>query len=207
MFICPWSNAPEQVFVPAYVPCSCVIMSSMSNVPVAVALHVPDIIDPPDMVIVNDPVVPFIMPDTIIVPPLCPPTCIVPENVLPVCVIAQVVPPIMEPDDPPPIIDPLESDALPTHVPAIVLADVGFMGEDMVPPQPAAASAVATLRVASNRIALLLLFVRRGRIAGYPACRLKHCGTCKSLAGHTRYRRDMVIWPLLNDPAQEFVPL
>ena len=132
-------------------------MSSMSNVPVAVALQLPDIMEPPDMVIVNDPAVPVIIPDTVIVPPLCPPTCIVPENVFPAWVIAQVVPPIIEPVDPPPIIEPLESDALPTQVPAIVLAEVGFMGEDILPPHPAAIRAVATIRPASNRIALLLL--------------------------------------------------
>lgn len=101
-------------------------MSSVSNVPVAVALQLPDIMEPADMVIVNEPVVPVIMPDTVIVPPSYPPTRIVPETVFPVWVIAQVVPPIIE-VDPPPIIKPLESDALPTHVPAIVLAAVGFI--------------------------------------------------------------------------------
>lgn len=157
MVIRPWSNEPEHVFMPEYVPRSSVIMSSVSKVPVAVALQWPDIMDPPDMVIVTDPIVPVIIPDTVIVPPSCPPTCIVPENVFPVWVIAQVVPPIMEPVDPPPIIEPLESDALPAHVPAIVLAAVGFMGEDVWPPHPAAAKAVATLSAASNRIALLLV--------------------------------------------------
>ena len=154
MDICPLWNGPEQLFVPEYVPCSSVIMSSISNVPVAVAVQVPDIMDPPDIVMVNDPLLPFILPDTIIVPPSCPPTCIEPANVSPDWVIDQLVPPIIDLEDPLPIIEPLESEALPIHTPVIVLA-VGFVG-DMLPPHAAADTAAATLNTAKNRIAVLL---------------------------------------------------
>jgi hypothetical protein len=41
----------------------------------------------------------------------------VPVNVFPVCVICHVIWPIMPGDMPAPIIDPLESDTLPIHVP------------------------------------------------------------------------------------------
>ena len=44
-------------------------MSSISNVPVAVALQPPIIIDPVGIVIVNVPLLPAMLPDTIIVPP------------------------------------------------------------------------------------------------------------------------------------------
>ena len=53
--IWPWSKAPEQLFMPAYVPWNCVIMSSMSNVPDAVAVQPAIIIDPYGIVIVNVP--------------------------------------------------------------------------------------------------------------------------------------------------------
>ena len=66
----PWSNIPLQVFVPLYVPWKCVIMSSISNVPVPVAEHEPDIIDPDGIVIVKVPEWPFIVPDTVIGPPM-----------------------------------------------------------------------------------------------------------------------------------------
>ena len=41
----------------------------------------------------------------------------VPVNVFPVCVICQLSPFIMAGENPPPIIDPLESTPVPTHVP------------------------------------------------------------------------------------------
>ena len=46
----------------------------------------------------------------------------VPEKALPVCVIVHVVLPIIEADMPAPIMEPVESDALPTHVPVMVPA-------------------------------------------------------------------------------------
>jgi len=45
------------------------MVSSMSKVPVPVALQPPVIIDPIGIVIVNVPAFPFWLPDTIIVPP------------------------------------------------------------------------------------------------------------------------------------------
>ncbi len=151
----------------------------MSKVPLAVAVQLPDIIDPPDIVIVNAPVLPVIVPDTTIVPPLCPPTCIVPENALPVCVMDQVVPLVVDADDPLPIIEPLESEAFPTHVPDIVLEEPGFTGDDMVPPHATDVSAANTLKAVSNRIALL----RSASAAVLPGIRHPRCITdarCKS---------------------------
>lgn len=89
-------------------------MSSISNVPVAEDVQPPDIIEPIGIVIAKLPVLPFIVPLTTIVLP-DPARCIVPENVDPVWVTCQVVAPVVAPDIPDPIIDPLESDAVPTH--------------------------------------------------------------------------------------------
>ncbi len=124
--------------MPEYVPWNWVIASSISNVPVAVALQ-PLIIIDDDIVIVNVPVEPIIVPD--IEPTVRPPIDIVAENVLPVCVTDHVAPELIE--VPLPIIEPLESEAPPTHVPVRVLDDVGVEGEDiMLPPPQAAASTV-----------------------------------------------------------------
>ena len=66
--IWPWSKAPKQLVEPVYDPRIRTIMSSMSNVPVTCPVH-PDIgIVPFGMVIVKVPVLPFIVPDTIIWP-------------------------------------------------------------------------------------------------------------------------------------------
>ena len=69
MDICPPLKGPPQLFVPVYVPWNCVIMSSMSNVPVAVEVQLPDIIEliePTGMVMVKAPVLPLIVPLTMI---------------------------------------------------------------------------------------------------------------------------------------------
>jgi hypothetical protein len=55
---------------------------------------------------------------------------IVPENVLPICVIDHVAPPPIGVTLP--IMVPLESDALPVHVPVIVVDEVGIAGEDII---------------------------------------------------------------------------
>lgn len=127
MDIWPRSNGPVQLFVPAYVPRSWVIISSISNVPVAVEVQLLDIIEPIGIVIVKVPVLPFIVPLTIIVLP-DPPRCIVPENTDPVWVTCHVVAPAVDPAIPDPIIDPLESDAVPTQFPLIVAVVLGLVG-------------------------------------------------------------------------------
>ena len=55
--------------------------------------------------------------------------CMVPENTLPVCV--SVVFRIIALVRPAPIIDPLESEALPSQAPLIVLVALGLVGDDM----------------------------------------------------------------------------
>jgi hypothetical protein len=91
----------------------------------------------------------------------------VPENELPVCVICQVMLPIIEGDNPAPIIDPVESDACPTQVPVMPVApDVGPLGVvglpvilpgiDDPPAQAAAASVPAKVRRSIECILLLL---------------------------------------------------
>ena len=87
--ICPWPNGPVHVFEPEYDPCIWSITSSMSNVPVAVAVHVPVIMLPLGMVMVKVAVLPLMVPDTFIWPaampiPPYPGNCIVPVNELPV---------------------------------------------------------------------------------------------------------------------------
>ncbi len=64
--ICPRSKAPVQLFVPEYAPCICVNRSSRSNVPFATAVHVPLIMAPAGIVIVNVAVLPSRVPDTVI---------------------------------------------------------------------------------------------------------------------------------------------
>ena len=64
-----------------------------------------------------------------------------PVKVFPVWVICQVICSIMADDRPAPIIDPLESDTLPLHVPVIGIgpAELGLIGLPDVeedPPQP-----------------------------------------------------------------------
>lgn len=122
-------------------------MLSTSHVPVAVAVHWPLIIEPAGIVIVYVQVLPFIVPETVICPPMWPGSCMVPENVFPAWVIVQVGVPIM----PAPIIDPVESDAVPNHVPVIVAVEVGPVGDagfelpiipfELLPPQAEAITA------------------------------------------------------------------
>lgn len=65
----------------------------------------------------------------------------VPVNVFPVCVICHVIWPIMPGDMPAPIIDPLESDTLPLHVPdsdpdwLVGLGPTGFLAVGDCAPQ------------------------------------------------------------------------
>jgi hypothetical protein len=67
----------------------------------------------------------------------------VPANVLPACVTVHVVLPIITAVAPAPIIEPDESDAEPTQVPAIVAGAAGLVGNDVEPLQPAAVKAAA----------------------------------------------------------------
>ena len=56
--------------MPAYVPCICVMRSSISKVPEAVALHEPFIIiEPAGIVMVKVPLWPATIPDTFVMPP------------------------------------------------------------------------------------------------------------------------------------------
>lgn len=82
------------------------------------ALHVPVIIEPFGIVMVKAAVLPLTVPVTVIgtVPPN-PGACIRPVNVSPDCVICQLTFAIVDDDIPEPIIDPLESNAVPVHVP------------------------------------------------------------------------------------------
>ena len=97
----------------------------MSNVPFAVAVQPLDIIDPIGMAIVKLPLVPFIVPLTIMVLPEAA-RRIVPENADPLWVSCHVIAPAEAPDIPDPIIEPLESDAEPTQVPVKLAVELGF---------------------------------------------------------------------------------
>lgn len=143
--IWPWSNGPPQLFVPAYVPCSCVIMSSMSNVPVAVEVQPLDIIDPIGIVIVNVPALPFMVPLTIMTLPE-PARRIVPENADPFWVTCHVVVPAVAPDIPDPIIDPLESDDTPTQFPLMVVVELGPEGPADGEPHATTAPALTSVK-------------------------------------------------------------
>lgn len=125
----------------------------MSNLPVATALQEPFIIDPTGIVIVNVPLCPAIVPDTIMVPPPWPANWIDAENVEPLCVICHVIPFIIEVVRPAPIMVPLESDAAPTHVPVRLEEETGAVGatgfrdEVEVLPQAAVQRAVETAKM------------------------------------------------------------
>ena len=131
--------------------------------PLATAVQVAVIMLPPGMVIVKVAVLPLIVPDTLITPPMppYPGNCMTPVNVLPICVICHVTLPIIDVDKPAPIIVPVESDAVPTQVPAIadpaeVVGTVGAIiefpdpAEDPVHAAPARAPVKAT--ASSERI-------------------------------------------------------
>jgi hypothetical protein len=98
----------------------------MSNVPLAVDVQPLDIIDPMGMVIGKLPVLPFMVPLTIMVLPE-PASRIVPENADPLWVSCHVVAPAVAPDIPDPIIEPLESDAEPSQVPVKVAVELGLV--------------------------------------------------------------------------------
>ena len=125
----------------------------MSNVPVATALQERFIIDPTGIVIVNVPLCPAIVPDTIMVPPPWPANWIDAENVEPLCVICHVIPFIIEVVRPAPIMVPLESDAAPAHVPVRLEEETGAVGatgfrdEVEVLPQAAVQRAVETAKM------------------------------------------------------------
>ena len=80
-----------------------------------------------------------------------------PEKVLPVCVIFQVVLPIIEADKPAPIMEPVESDVLPSHVPVMLAEAPGLVGEDVLPPQAVAVTAATKTIAVRKRIKPLLL--------------------------------------------------
>jgi hypothetical protein len=101
----------------------------MSNAPVAVEVQLPaiiELIEPAGMVIVKVPVLPFMVPLTMIALPPEPGRCIVPEKVDPFWVTCQVVLPAVVPDIPDPIIEPLESAAVPAQLPVMVVVEVGL---------------------------------------------------------------------------------
>jgi hypothetical protein len=123
----------------------------MSNVPVAVDVQPLDIIDPMGMVIVKLPALPFIVPLIIMVLPE-PARRIVPENADPLWVSCHVVAPAVAPDIPDPIIEPLESDAEPTQVPAKVALEPGVVTPaDCEPHAPATTLAVRAMRTNLHR--------------------------------------------------------
>jgi hypothetical protein len=118
----------------------------MSNVPFAVDVQPLDIIDPMGMFIVKLPVLPFMVPLTIMALPE-PPTRIVPENTDPLWVTCHVVAPAVAPDIPEPIIEPLESDAEPTQVPVKLAVELGLVtAADCEPHAPAPTLAVRARR-------------------------------------------------------------
>ena len=84
----------------------------------------------------------------------------VPENVLPVCVIDQCALFIMAEVRPAPIMEPLESDAVPSHAPVIV-ADAVELGavdiDDAALPPHAAIATVPARRIAVPRRMMSLL--------------------------------------------------
>jgi len=151
MDIWPRSNGPPQLCVPAYVPCSCVIMSSISNVPVAVDVQPLDIIDPIGMVIVKLPDLPFMVPLTIIALPE-PARRIVPENADPFWVSCHIVEPAAAPDIPDPIMEPLESDVAPTQFPVMVAIELGpETAADCEPHATAAPLLISVKRTRNHR--------------------------------------------------------
>jgi hypothetical protein len=118
----------------------------MSNVPLAVDVQPLDIIDPIGMVIMKLPVLPFMVPLTIITLPE-PATRIVPENADPLWVSCHVVAPAVAPDMPDPIIEPLESDAEPTQLPAKVAVELGLVTPaDCEPHAPVTTLVVRAMR-------------------------------------------------------------
>jgi len=133
-------------------------MSSRSNVPDAVAVQLTIIIDPAGIVIVNVPLCPDTVPLTPIGPPVWPANCIVPENVLPSCVNVHVVLFIIVAVSPAPIIDPVESEAVPTQAPVIVTDALGLIDDDaaVLPVQAVAAKAAKRLSPIQARIGRLL---------------------------------------------------
>jgi len=123
----------------------------MSNVPLAVDVQPLDIIDPIGMVIVKLPVLPFMVPLTIMVAPE-PATRIVPENAEPLWVSLHVVAPAVAPDIPDPIIEPLESDAEPTQLPVKVAVELGLVTPaDCEPHAPATTLPVRAMRTNIHR--------------------------------------------------------
>jgi len=126
----------------------------MSNVPAVVPVQRAIGMDPSGMVIAKVPVLPFIVPVTdIVVPPRKPEKLTVPMKLSPFCVICQVmVPaeaiptPIPDPTEIP-IAVPLESEAVPVHVPVTAGACVGPAGltAAVVPPHAAAVAATRNI--------------------------------------------------------------
>jgi hypothetical protein len=123
----------------------------MSNVPAAVEVQPLDIIDPIGIVIVKVPVLPFMVPLTIMALPE-PAKRIVPENADPFWVSCHVVVPAVAPDIPDPIIDPLESDAAPTQLPVMFAVELGPDGAaDCEPHATAAPLLTSTKRAKIHR--------------------------------------------------------
>jgi len=77
----------------------------------------------------------------------------VPENAFPVWVTCHVMLPIMAPDMPAPIMEPVESDVLPTQVPAMGVSALGLDGVDELLPQAAAERLATRPTAVSKRIA------------------------------------------------------
>jgi hypothetical protein len=96
----------------------------------------------------------------------------VPENVLPVCVIDQCALFIMAEVRPAPIIDPLESDAVPTHEPVIVVdvVELGAVGIDGAALLPHAATATVPARRIAVPTRMMSLLALTSLIVGMRTC-------------------------------------
>ena len=124
----------------------------MSNVPLAVAVQPAVIMEPAGMVIVKVPVWPLMVPEIVADPPMYPANRIVPENVLPDCAMVQLVFPIIAGVRPAPIMDPVESDTLPVHVPVSVVDALGLVADGEAPPPHADAASARKPAAAKNFI-------------------------------------------------------
>ena len=98
----------------------------------------------------------------------------VPVNVFPVCAICHVIWPIMPGDMPAPIIDPLESDTLPIHVPdsdadwLVGLGPTGFLAVGDCAPQAAKASRLEERSAAGRKRICRLLCGFKGAPSSEP---------------------------------------
>ena len=141
----------------------------MSNVPVAVELQPLDIIEPIGMVIVKLPVLPFMLPLTIIALPPEPARRIGPENTDPFWVNCHVVVPAAAPDIPDPIIEPLESDAAPTQFPLKGAVELGPERPADCEPHATAAPLLTSVKRTKNHVRMTTSTVHtcsRMRISG-----------------------------------------